>query len=69
MQAVPPPEQRQQRQRPTGGASAAVEMFVGPSPAALLLSNDSGIFSDGFYSPSLSTYGPDSQLMPWKSLR
>jgi hypothetical protein len=70
MQAVAPPEQRQQRQRAPAGpaAAAAVEMSVAPSPAALLLSNDSGIFSEGFYSPSLSTYG-STQLMPWKSVR
>jgi hypothetical protein len=45
------------------------ELELEPSAATLLMMNDSpSLFREGFYTPSLSSYG-SSQHLPWKSVR
>jgi hypothetical protein len=47
-----------------------MEQQTMPTPATLLLANDSpSIFREGFYTPSVTTFGTSQQGLPWKSVR
>lgn len=45
------------------------DIFASPARAAVLSDDSPTVFAEGFYSPSLSTYGDVQQGLPWKSVR
>lgn len=59
-----------QRAPPNAVSEVEMEQQTMPTPATLLLANDSpSIFREGFYTPSVTTFGTSQQGLPWKSVR